>query len=238
MADPTTTMSHGRGQPDAAGFELPGHDSDAPTQQLGLTAVGDRCVNCGAPLSSDQRYCVNCGERRGKPRFALAEPGTQITQTTVTAPRPSRRPRASSGFTLIAGIATLLLAMGVGVLIGHNSASNGPSHTGTQPVNITLNGSGGTGAASANTATASTTANSGPSTGKSSSKSKSHSASTPAASAPKPSPAQATKASGAASKVLGGSNNTAPATVTQGASCAAGTAGCQGGHFTGNMFGQ
>jgi hypothetical protein len=228
-------MRQGREQPSAPGFELTGHDRDAPTQQLGMTTVGDRCVNCGAPLSSDQRYCVNCGERRGKPRFALAEPGTQVTQSTVAAPRSPRRPRASSGFTLIAGIATLLLAMGVGVLIGHNSASNGSPRTGTQPVNITLNGGGSSGAAT--TPTTATTGNPGASS-KSSSKSKSHAASTTPSAAPKPTAAQATKASGAASKVLGGGNNTAGATVTQGGSCAAGSAGCQGGHLTGNYFGQ
>ncbi|MFZ0388585.1 MAG: zinc-ribbon domain-containing protein, partial [Solirubrobacteraceae bacterium] len=44
-------------------------NAEAPTENLVAGTMGDRCVNCGAPLSSDQRYCINCGERRGAARF-------------------------------------------------------------------------------------------------------------------------------------------------------------------------
>ena len=88
--------------------------------------MGDRCVNCGAPLSSDQRYCINCGERRGAARFTLpvaaAAPAEPAPSSPSRPPR-SRRPRPTQGATLVAGIGTLLLAMGVGVLIGHGSGS-------------------------------------------------------------------------------------------------------------------
>ncbi|HZE06275.1 MAG TPA: hypothetical protein VE127_13680, partial [Solirubrobacteraceae bacterium] len=95
--------------------------TERPTQLL-VGSVGNGCANCGVPLASDQRYCVQCGERRGKSRFAV----TGADRTTsppapapvaVVAPDPPRR-RAPYGATLIAGVATLLLALGVGVEIG------------------------------------------------------------------------------------------------------------------------
>ena len=256
-------MSQGREQARAAGLGLAGNGTDAdartgngtdavpgngadaaarsdgtaPTQQLGLAAsAGDRCVNCGAPLSSDQRYCVNCGERRGKPRFVLAEPAGGASAAAPPAKPRSRRPRPSSGFTLIAGIATLLLAMGVGVLIGHNSAPGQPAASAQQPVKIDLSGGGSAGAATTPTTVVKSTAKTG-SRAKSHARAhaSAHARSTEATKA-KPTSAQSTKASGAASKVLGGQANTAPATVTQGAQCQSGTAGCQNGKFTGNNF--
>src|ERR1700733_12540224 len=90
----------------------PGEETPAEAPVAGT--MRDRCVNCGAPLASDQRYCVNCGERRGKPRFALAAPQEAVTEevTTTRSASTPRRPRTSAGFNLIAGVATLLLAMG------------------------------------------------------------------------------------------------------------------------------
>ena len=28
----------------------------------------ERCTGCGKPMAEDQRYCLNCGKRRGKAR--------------------------------------------------------------------------------------------------------------------------------------------------------------------------
>ncbi|HEX3690437.1 MAG TPA: hypothetical protein VHV28_12085 [Solirubrobacteraceae bacterium] len=226
-------MSTGRDPVAAPDLGAGTNGHEAPAQQMAAltTAAGDHCAACGSPLTSDQRYCVTCGERRGKPRFTLAEQAAMETVTTTgPAPRKGRRPRASASFTLIAGIATLLLAMGVGVLIGHNNA--GTQHAASnQPLNVNVNGGG------SSAATTPTTAESGSATksgGRRGSKSKSSKASKAAKS--KPSAADTAKASSAASKVLGGSSNTAPATVTQGQSCASTQAGCQNGHFTGNNF--
>ncbi len=221
------------------------HDVDAPTlsggsasgeqsPQLSLAGTSDRCVNCGSPLASDQRYCVNCGERRGKPRFALAGPHEEAVHavtTTASASSP-RRPRTSAGFNLIAGIATLLLAMGVGVLIGHNSSSNNSGKVAAQPP-ITINSGG-----AASSGTASTANAGGPgSTGSTAGTGKSRkSASAKSTKAPV-SKVVVQKAAAAASKVTGGSAKTAGATAQQGSSCTAGTAGCQNGKLTGNYFG-
>jgi hypothetical protein len=219
---------------------------EAPTGQLLAGTVGDRCVNCGAPLAADQHYCVQCGERRGKSRFspsATSGPAVQTTTTRVTQPQspvPARRP--SYGTTLVAGIATLLLAMGVGVEIGRisNQGNNsGTQRAAAQPT-VIVNGGGGTGTSAATT-TAAAQSPAG------STKHTQHAAAVPkseakkaqqAAAASKPTQQAVQKASNAAASVLGGSTGQQNATVTTGQSCAAGSAGCQGGHFSGNFFGQ
>jgi hypothetical protein len=200
---------------------------DSPAQQLGLAPAGDRCVACGAPLSSDQRYCVNCGERRGTSRFTVADPAT-AAEAAPPPPAP-RRTRPSSSATFVAGVATLLLAMGVGVLIGHDTA--GTARTANAPIKIDVGSSAATGAATAaTTPTTSAAAHSTP--GRSSTSGAKAKTSTAAAKTP---PATAKKAATAAAKVLGGKNIAAP-TVTVGGACSGG-AGCQGKKFTGNFFG-
>ena len=227
-------MSLGREQTDPVGSTAE-PVANAPTQPISLAGAGDRCVNCGAPLASDQRYCVNCGERRGKPRFTLAPAPAEAVETTTTTRSAGspRRPRTSASFNLIAGVATLLIAMGVGVLIGHDSGSNGTAGK-AQPQVIQLRSSGAvssaTSTAAAATSNSSGGSNSKSSHGKSSGKGKSGKAPPPKV--------VVQQAAQAAQKVTGGSANVAGATATQGSSCASGTAGCQSGKLTGNYFGQ
>jgi hypothetical protein len=192
--------------------------------------VGDRCANCHAPLAVDQRYCVNCGQRRGKPRFSVAAMAPQASPEPPQAARrpPPPRPRLSSGATLIAGVATLLIAIGVGVLIGHDSNSAPIRTPAAQVITVGGGAAAGTGAGTGSPTT--------PGTGSAApvkpAKTK--------AKAPKVVhvTAKANKAAAAAvSKVLGsGGNFNSNPTVTQGQSCNGG-AGCQGGTFTGNFFG-
>src|SRR5690349_20713842 len=43
-------------------------DSDMDTDDHSArprAEIGRACANCGAPLATDQRYCVSCGTRRG-----------------------------------------------------------------------------------------------------------------------------------------------------------------------------
>jgi hypothetical protein len=201
---------------------------------LTTAASSDRCSNCGAQLAPDQHYCVVCGERRGRPRFA----GAMFSVTPVPEPVPvasggiqGRATRWPPTATLIAGVATLLVAMGLGILIGHDSSNNTPARAPQQPVNVTVNGGGG-GSSAGTSKGASTTASSSPTSSSSNKATKSSTKATP-----KVSTAQQQKSQQAASKVLGSSShNTAPATVQQGGACTHG-AGCQGGKFTGNFFG-
>lgn len=82
---------------------------------------------CGAPLAPDQRYCLQCGERRVPVSAFLrnSEPSTSGVRPTppsigppLTAPAAAGARRNNNALTVIAGVGVLLLAMGVGVLIG------------------------------------------------------------------------------------------------------------------------
>lgn len=221
-----------------------------PVTQVTVGAIGDACANCGARLASDQRYCVSCGERRGRRRFSVAAPPEPaphtLTRVAATTTEPvSRRP--SSGATVIAGVATLLIALGVGVEIGrlsnHTNANNLRAST---PV-ISIAGGG----AAPATSTTPTTGANGATGAAGAGAAAGHKAHRPApaprseakkaqqaAAAPKPTPQAVQKASNAASSVLGGSGAQGNATVTSGQSCAAGTPGCQNNKFTGGFFGQ
>ncbi len=188
--------------------------------------AGDRCQNCQVPLASDQRYCVNCGVRRGSSRFSLDAMAAQAAPPSAPAPpRRSARSRASTGVTMVTGVATLLLAMGVGVLIGHDSSSTPPQRASAGVQVVTVGGGSG------NTVGGTAGAN------KSKKPSKS---STAKRSGVKPTVVHLNKktvqqAAQAATKVFGKQGNLAPATVQPGQACSHG-AGCQGGKFTGNFF--
>src|SRR5262249_35375458 len=93
-----------------------------------VAPIRDQCSACGAPMAPDQRYCVECGQRRGPARGPPLEGLSERAAQAPPARRP-RRARPSVNATLIAGIGTLLLAMGVGVLIGrsgNNSSAKAP----------------------------------------------------------------------------------------------------------------
>lgn len=202
----------------------PATDSTPPA--IGLAATGDRCANCGAPLASDQQYCLRCGERRGQARFHSTAPttGTAASSAAGAAP-PARGSRFSAGTTLIAGVATLLLAMGIGVLIGHETASSTPAQTSAKAPVVYLNGGGSAAAAStAAPATTAPTGNAG-SSGSSNKSSKSH----------KNANSSASSSTAAAATTPTTVKKLPPATVTVGAKGSG--PGYQHGKFTGNFFG-
>jgi hypothetical protein len=207
-----------------------------PTESLVSSAVGDRCVNCGATLQSDQRYCVVCGERRGAPRFALPAPTatTEVTTTSSISGRGgSRGPRFGSATTLIAGVGTLLLALLVGFLIGNAASKNNTKtvNAGTPAVKVINVG----GSSGASTSPTSTSSNSGSKTS-----SGSHKSSTKAKSTT--SKKQAKAETNAASKTLGG-NGTPPANTKVGQKCSGSSCNKPGFNkktkkFDGSFFGQ
>jgi hypothetical protein len=200
----------------------------------------DQCHNCQAPLAADQRYCVNCGERRGKARYSLSSVAAQAAPPAPppSPPKKSARSRVPAGVTLVTGVATLLLAMGVGVLIGHDSNSNTPTKA-SQPVVTVLGGGAGTAAA----ATAAHAVHKAKATAKKTTKASSSTSSHTATVKPNfkttvvhLNKQSVAKAAAAAQKVFGQSHGKlAPPTIQPGQACAHG-AGCQGGKFTGNFF--
>jgi hypothetical protein len=213
--------------------------AEPPTDQLLSGPIGDRCANCDATLAADQRYCLNCGERRGRTRFAAGSapvPSGSVTTTTTTVAEPVVARRNSAGITLIAGIATLILAMGVGVLIGQNNNAPVTQTRAAAPqviVNGGGNGSSGSGSAGSSAASTGTVKHAKPVKVIKTEKAKA----AKAAAAAKPTAAAVQKAGNAAAKVTGG-NNTQKPTVQPGQQCASGTPGCTNGKFTGTFFGQ
>ncbi len=116
------------------------------------------CPQCGAALAADQRYCLSCGRRLTEPRVdyrgALALGGDPGGSTPGPAPhRDTRGP-----VLLLGGIATILLALGVGIVIGRG---NGSSTSAAKPTVVTV--AGGTAAPAA--AAGASTATDGPATG-------------------------------------------------------------------------
>ncbi|HEY6758684.1 MAG TPA: hypothetical protein VI318_04315 [Baekduia sp.] len=104
------------------------------------------CRTCGAPLAADQRYCLQCGTRRADARLPFLEilaqqvPRTaaaaQVTTTTTTARGPRGLfSRMSTNAAAVAGVACLVLALGVGVLIG-NSGGDGTSAASPQIITV------------------------------------------------------------------------------------------------------
>ena len=100
------------------------------------------CRTCGAPLAADQRYCLQCGSRRAEARLPFldilarqmpATAGGATVETRRTTGAAGVLGRMSANSVAVAFIACLLLAMGVGVLIGGLGNDNG-SGSGTPQV--------------------------------------------------------------------------------------------------------
>jgi hypothetical protein len=194
-----------------------------------VTATGEQCPSCGTTVAADQRYCLHCGQRCGEPRLpfmnavsfidAMKRPKAPAAAT----PKPKRR-RLSPNAALIAGVGTLLLAMGVGVLIGRSGTTTAAAPQAAAPIVIKGGGVAEEGAtASADKAAATT----------STAKGKPKKQNTAALKK------EATTQKGA-EEVLKPSAGVKlpPATATPGSSCDTGTAGCKGGEFTGDYFGE
>jgi len=101
----------------------------------------ERCTGCGKPMAEDQRYCLNCGKRRGKARVEFenylpeaggpgaAAPPPPPTQGDVRPVPPEdpydRRPEREVTPLMAAvglcGVAAILL---IGVLIGRSGGGN------------------------------------------------------------------------------------------------------------------
>jgi hypothetical protein len=137
---------------------------EQPTQILPLGKPGEACEECGGPLAVDQRYCLNCGHRRGEARVdyrgVMAGGAAEAAPNGSGAVPPSAQPAVGGGeppkrekgerdlapLAAVGGIAVLGLMLLVGVLIGKgNSSSTGatpqvvrvPASTGTAATGTT-----------------------------------------------------------------------------------------------------
>lgn len=116
----------------------------APVPELG--PPGDPCRSCGTPLNVDQRYCLSCGTRRGDPRVPFAQllgpaavepPPTQVGRPVAG---PAWLPAGPAGPALL--VLGLLLALGVGALLGR-SAHPKPQIIVSKPPVVNVTGGGG-----------------------------------------------------------------------------------------------
>lgn len=111
-----------------------------------LGAEGDECSDCGSPLAVDQRYCLECGERRSGPRVDydahLSNVGPDAFVESSNSNGGSGRSGSDWGGAkgVAGGIAVLGIMLLLGVLIGRGQNTttaqqpvivNGTSTTGT-----------------------------------------------------------------------------------------------------------
>jgi hypothetical protein len=230
-----------------------------PDEPVGpsMAAFGgnDSCPNCGARMAADQRYCLNCGHRRGEPRLpfmdavvfmeSMSAPGG----TGGTPPPPPSEPKSSNRMNanaaLIAGVATLVLAIGVGFLIGRSGHDNGTNAAAEAPIKvIEVGGGGGGGGESTETASTGgesteTTVSTDKSKGGKKSGGKEKSKGSPETK--ENAEVGSHGASKATEEVLHTEGDVKLAEPEQkvGGSCEKGAAGCsESGEFTGNFFGE
>ena len=106
---------------------------EARTPALGKE--GEPCGECGKPLAADQRYCLNCGHRRGESRvdferhlFAGGDAAAGNGRALAAAPSG----RAWNPLVAVGLIALLAIMLLVGVLIGMEDDDE-QTTTGTAP---------------------------------------------------------------------------------------------------------
>jgi hypothetical protein len=209
----------------------------------------DSCPNCGAQMAADQRYCLNCGHRRGEPRLpfmdavvfmeSMSAPPGGGTPPPPPASSGGSSPRMNANAALIAGVATLVLAIGVGFLIGRSGhdANNAAAEAPIKVIEVGGGGGGGEEAtAAAEESTESATGNGKSKSGNSSSKN--------AKNKKKPSEVKEGSkeeeeiAAEKTAETLHAEGPLAKPTAKVGETCEKGTPGCEGEEFTGNFFGE
>jgi hypothetical protein len=116
----------------------------APAMSPPTSTGYERCSSCGSLVAVDQRYCLECGRRRGEPRLPFMDAvvfmdAMNRSADPPAAPKKEKRRRLSPNTALIAGVGTLLLALGIGVLIGR-SGDHGTTPAAAPPQIVTVGG--------------------------------------------------------------------------------------------------
>lgn len=223
---PPAPVAPGATQPAAPPAAAPPPPATAATHSLVATA-GEQCPSCGVQVAPDQRYCLTCGARCGEPRLPIMDAVTfmdAMKQPRDASTPPPQRPqrRVSPNMALFATIGVLLLAMGVGVLIGR-SGNHSVATAPAAPQVIKLGDTGESGTASNEGAS-----NGGGTIGGNSKKVK-----------PKKLKAEADSGKGA-EEILHYAPGVKPPDpkVGIGDKCEEGSAGCKNGEFGGEFFGE
>jgi hypothetical protein len=210
----------------------------------------ESCPNCGARMAVDQRYCLNCGHRRGDPRLPFMDAvvfmesmGSSGGAAATPPPPPSGENKSSNRMNanaaLIAGVATLVLAIGVGFLIGRSGHEGSSNAAAGAPIKVIEVGGGGNEATAEGASEETTEAASGSKKGKGGGAKKSKGGK----GSPKTEKNAETGSHGASKateEVLHTEGDVEFAEPEQkvGGACKEGTAGCSGGKFEGNFFGE
>ncbi len=149
-----------------------------------VPSESSNCANCSAPLVADQRYCLSCGQPCSPVRLAFLDVLETERQPQLGAGSVSATPVAYTPYLEPAGgpawlrrysplfgvLSVLLLAMIVGLLVGHwVTQSKAPA----APQVIKVEGLGGAALAAGTSTTPTTSATSGAATSKSSTPAKS-----------------------------------------------------------------
>jgi hypothetical protein len=98
-------------------------------ETVGLPVVGqegDTCEQCGSVLATDQRYCLNCGWRRGESRVDYEKRlngGVVPTANGAVAATQTANPQWTPAFAILT-IALLGVMLLLGVLIGKKGNDN------------------------------------------------------------------------------------------------------------------
>jgi hypothetical protein len=203
----------------AAPSSPPPPPATAATHSLVATS-SEQCPSCGVQVAPDQRYCLTCGARCGEPRLPIMDAVTfmdSMKQPRDSSTPPPQRPqrRVSPNMALFATIGVLLLAMGVGVLIGRSG--NHSVATAPQAAPIVIKGAG---TEEGGTASSKGEGNTGTIGGNSKKE--------------KPKKLKAEAESGQGSKEVlhyAPGVKPPPATIQKGEKCEEGTAGCKNGKF-------
>ncbi len=193
------------------------------------TSTGyERCPSCDSLVAIDQRYCIECGRRRGEPRLPFMDAVVFMDAMNRPTEPPARTKeknrKLSPNTALIAGVGTLLLALGIGVLIGR-SGDHGGTQAAAPPQIVTVGGGG--------EATAQTSSKGGETVGGATTKGKSKKQVVEAKK-------KAAETGEGAKNVLHAvpGANLPPPTVKIGGKCKQKVAGCnESGEFDGSFFG-
>jgi hypothetical protein len=92
-------------------------------EQPNVGNEGETCSQCGSALATDQRYCLNCGARRGESRVDYETQVMRVGQPATAGPPVGAARAASAQWSpvmAIGAIALLGIFLLLGVLIGKN----------------------------------------------------------------------------------------------------------------------